>query len=501
MLAEAPVEDQKMLAADIASYAHDPLGFVKYAFPWGKGDLENEAGPWAWQREILEDISQHLSNPATRHSVYRRLVSSGHGIGKSSLFAWLVLWGLSTFEDTKIVITANTGTQLDTKTQPEIAKWMRMAINTDWWDMRISHIKSREEKHGDIWRADLIPWSEENTAAFQGAHNKGKRMIVLFDEASEIAESIWDAVDLALTDANTEILFLTFGNPTLNHGAFFQAAFGNHAARWRPMTIDARTVEGTNKAELEETIKLHGIDSDRVRVRVLGLFPQAGAGTFIDLETIHRAQRRGVATFPDEPLVVGVDLAWGGEDDNCIAFRCGNDARSVPPIFIRGADTRDPMVMVHRLGDVLKQTWNGRSVAMAFIDSAGIAGPVVARLRALGHKNVMEVNFGADSPQPEKSAYFRDFMWGAMKDWLLRGAGIETSPRLEGELWSPMTVLDPRQRLKLESKEQMRKRKVKSPDYADALALTFAHPVTGVKKPAPKEPKAPFREDNLGWMG
>ncbi len=193
--------------------------------------------------------------------------------------------------------------------------------------------------------------------------------------------------------------------------------------------------------------------------------------------------------LPDERLVAGADLAWGGSDDNVIRFRCGGDARSIKPIRIKGEFTRDPSVLTNRLSDVLTAAHlcgdgRQRRVSMLFLDSAGIAGPVAARLRNLGHKNVMEVNFGADSPDVHY-AYMRDYMWGEMKAWLLTGAidqkcsgGTNCSHcQIETDLVSPGVVPDIRQRVKLEPKEMMKKRGVDSPDDGDALALTFAHKV------------------------
>ena len=150
-------------------------------------------------------------------------------------------------------------------------------------------------------------------------------------------------------------------------------------------------------------------------------------------------------------------------------------------------------MLTNRLADVLSKTYEGKPVSMLFLDSAGIAGAVGTRLRELGHKNIREVNFGADSPD-EKFRYMRDFMWGQMKQWLLTGA-IDKDQQLETDLTSPGTRPNDRQLVWLESKEQMKKRGVDSPDDGDALALTFAAPVQAPKPRAvgyqmPKGPHA-----------
>ena len=147
-----------------------------------------------------------------------------------------------------------------------------------------------------------------------------------------------------------------------------------------------------------------------------------------DSARVLAAQKRKVVVLADEPLVAGCDLAWGGSDAYVIRFRRGRDARSIPAIRIPGELTRDPSVLTNRLADILSTTYEGRKVAMLFLDSAGIAGAIGTRLRALGHQNVLEVNFGADSPNIGRR-FMRDHMWAEMKDWLIVGA-IDASPRL-----------------------------------------------------------------------
>lgn len=481
-----PAPEQSMLAEDLGSFTHDPLGAVLYGFPWGEKELESSAGPRTWQANVLKAVGDHLSNPETRFKPFKCAVSSGHGIGKSALVSWIIWWGLSTFEDCKIIVTANTKGQLDTKTQPEVSKWFRLALNADWFDVHVASISVKEDAHDRTWRADFNPWSEENSSAFAGAHNQGKRIIIIMDEASEIASIISAEVGRgALTDENTEILWFKFGNPTLNSGDFYDCTHGDQRHRWLSFVIDSRTVEGTNKEEIKEWEEDYGEDSDFFRVRVRGLPPRAASGQYIDQERIQQAQIRPARSLPDDPLVAGVDFAWGGADDNVIRFRKGLDAQSIPPIKVKGLVTRDPMVMAGKLNDVLTKTYNGKKVSTLFFDSAGIAAPVEARLRALGHTNIVVVNFGADSPSP-KAKYFRDYMWMELHDWLAVGS-IDKDPGLAADLAKPLLINDPDGKIKLESKELMKKRLTKmgiessSPDDGDALALTFAHKVAPVK--------------------
>ena len=164
-----------------------------YAFPWA-GDVLKTEGPRTWQRETLEDIGKHLSNPDTRYQPLQIAVASGHGIGKSALISMIMSWAMSTCEDCKIVATAGTGTQLATKTAPEVQKWFRMSINAHWWDINALSIKVKDPLHQALWRTDFITWSVQKTEAFAGLHNQGKRIIIIMDEASSIDDIIWEVI-------------------------------------------------------------------------------------------------------------------------------------------------------------------------------------------------------------------------------------------------------------------------------------------------------------------
>jgi hypothetical protein len=474
---------------ELADFSDDPLGFVMCAYPWGRDELADEAGPRTHQIKFLKELGTHLQNPETRHRPFRKSKSSGHGIGKSAEIAWITHWGLSTFEDTKVILMAGTGDQLKTKTQPEVAKWFRLGANADLFEVNVTSIKVKEDGHETTWRADFNTWSEENPQASAGAHNKGKRLIIIYDEASGIPDVIWKTQEGALTDANTEIIWIAASQCTRSDGMFFESTHGSQRNRWHGEVIDSRTVEGTNVEEINEDIAIYGIESDHVRVRWLGLYPLAGEGKFIPLDLVQAARSRVPVAMGDDPVIAGVDLSWGGSDDTVIRFRRGLDARSIPPIKIRGEFTKNPAVVRERLADVLRSKYDGRPVSMMFLDNSGVggsAGAILNGLLNLGFKNVMGVNFGDQALRSQFYALRRDEMWGQMKDWL-RDGSIDDDRELAADLQKPLLMPDREQRIKLEPKDVMKKRLSKegldsaSPDDGDALALTFAVPVASVK--------------------
>jgi hypothetical protein len=478
------------LADEVAKFYDDPLGFVMFAYPWGEpGPLAEHEGPDEIQREILIAVGNAVKarkfdgkNPV---AAIRIAVSSGHGIGKSTIAAWLVDWLMSTRPNAKGTITANTFTQLDTKTWAAIRQWTKLCITASWFTVTGDRMYFTGRK--EAWFTAAQSSKEENSEAFAGQHAADSTSFYIFDEASAIPDVIFDVAEGGLTDG--EPMIFLFGNATRSNGKFYRVTFGVERDRWNQRAVDSRNSKLTNKAQIAEWIEDYGEDSDFVRVRVRGLPPRASDAQFIDLDRIVAAQRRQVAVLPDEPLVAAVDFAWGGDDNNVVRFRRGMDARSIKPIKIPGEFTRDPATMTLKLADVLSQTYDGQRVTMMFLDSAGIAGPVAARLRQLGHQNVMEVNFGADSPDP-KFANMRAFMWGKCKEWLLVGA-IDKDPRLEADLVGPGYSLNKKQQVILEPKEKMKKRGLASPDDGDALALTFAAPVA-TRKLKPTGPKVPI---------
>lgn len=464
---------EEVLARKAASFRNDPLGFVLWAYPWGQpGPVEKYAGPDEWQadflRELGEEVRKRGFDGVTPVMPIRFTTASGHGIGKSVLVAFIVNWIMSTRPHSQGTVTANTFQQLSTRTWSTLQTWTKRSKTAHWFEVTGERMYHKHFK--ESWFCSAQSCREDNSEAFAGQHAATSTSFYIFDEASAVPDKIHEVAEGGLTDG--EPMFFMWGNPTRSRGAFHRATFGVERNRWNVRTIDSRTCKFSNKELIEQWRQDRGEDSDFFRVRVLGLPPRADDAQFIDRDRIVEAQKREVAVLDNEPLVAGVDLAWGGEDWNVVRFRRGKDARSIPPIRIPGEQTRDSSVMVGRLSDLLREGVKGSRINTMFIDSAGISGAVGSRLWDLGHKNVIEINFGADSPD-SKYRNMRAFMWGRMKDWLLTGA-IDNNARLECDLTGPGFELDAKTRILLESKVEMKMRGLDSPDDADALALTFA---------------------------
>lgn len=467
-------EFDKALIEDIAGFTHDPLAFAKYAYPWGvpNTELAKVKGPREWQADTLGTIRDHLQNPDTRFQPLLISVASGHGIGKSAAISMITDWGMSTCEDCKIIVTANTEKQLLTKTWPEISKWFRLSINSHWFNVTATSISSIDPKHSRSWRADAIPWSDSNTEAFAGLHNKGKRIILIFDEASNISDKVWEVAQGALTDEDTEIIWIAFGNPTRNSGRF-RECFTRFKHRWITKQIDSRTVDGTNKAEIAKWADDFGVDSDMFRVRVRGMFPRASSLQLIPNDWVAEAMKREAVYTLSDALVCGIDIARGGDDNNVIRFRRGLDARTIKPIKIPGSETRNTTLFIAKVCTVVQE----HKPDAVFVDSTGVGGPVADQLRRLMPGVVIiDVNFASASPDAHH-CNMRTHIWWNMREALRAGLAIEDDPSLETELTAPEYGHNARDQLALEKKSEIKKRLGISPDDGDALALTFTFPV------------------------
>lgn len=472
MIEEIDEKDvEKELADCISDFIHNPLGYVYFAFPWGEEgtELAGMQGPEAWQKEKLIEIGKKLKAGESIEPILEA-IASGHGIGKSAFVSWIILWGLSTMIDTKMVITANTENQLKTKTWAELAKWHRLAINSHWFKYTATAIFSAFSQHEKTWRADMIPWSEHKTEAFAGLHNKGKRIIVIFDEASAIPEPIWEVTEGALTDEDTEIIWLVCGNPTRNSGRF-HGCFNKFRHRWSHVQIDSRQVTLTNKEQISRWEKDYGEDSDFFRVRVKGQFPRASSNQLIPNDIVQAARGRHLkeSEYNFASVIITLDNAWSS-DDIAVWKRQGNFATRLATL----RKQEDDIIIAGHLARFEDE----HQADAVFIDF-GYGTGVFSAGKQMGRKWTM-IPFGGASSDPQY-ANKRVEMWCLMKEWLKNGGSIPDDDDIATDLTGPEAyeiMIGPNAgKLLMESKKDMTKRGLSSPNDGDALALTFALPV------------------------
>lgn len=471
--------------------AHNPYNFVMFAYPWGKEGtpLANFRGPRRWQKKVLLEIADHIVKNSGRldMDVFRKAIVSGRGIGKSALVAWLIDWMLSTRIGSSVIVSANSESQLKSITWAELIKWTTMSINAHWWETSatklvpaqwLSTIVERDLKKGTrYWAAEGKLWSEENPDSYAGPHNYDG-MMVIFDEASGIPDSIWSVALGFFTENIANRYFLAFSNGRRNNGYFFEC-FNSKRDFWSTDSVDARTVEDTDKKFYEQIINEYGADSREAKVEVYGEFPAEGEDQFISATLVEDAFARAAYEDDTAPVIVGVDPARGGLDSTVIVVRKGRDLVRI--YRYKGDDT---MTVVGHVINIM-QEWEPDLVC---IDEGGLGSGVVDRLKEQNYRKCRGVNFGWSAKDPVMWGNKRAEMWGEMKAWL-KSASIPRDSRLKTDLISPRKKPDSVGTIYLEGKKEMKARGVASPDSADALCVTFAFPVANRRQSVDKKKK------------
>lgn len=471
----------------------DALKYVMGAFPWEedtsiqKVPLPEEYrgrfpgcnwGPDRWQCEFLdclsEDIKERAFNGRDPVKPIRNAVVSGHGIGKSTLSAWLVKFILDTRPYSIGTVTANTAPQLRTKTWAEVGKWHNISLTKDMFkytlssnQMSLVHVDS---SLANRWKCFAQTCDPGNSEAFAGQHSDATSFYI-FDEASKIDDKLFEVREGGLKGG--EPMVFDFGNGTRNVGQFYENCVGKQRHRYRVKSIDSREACRTNKEEIQEEIDTYGEDSDYVRVRIRGLFPSKAAQQLISQEEVSEAQKRMTPPYtPGEPLFIGVDVALQGADSTVIYPRLGADARSYPPRQFRGLD---PEQIANEVAQYVRefQDINIRPTGI-FIDGGGGYGSGVhTHLRQMGVASTL-VYPGRAALRPKDYGNRVTELWAAVRDAVRKDLCLpDNKSRLGKELAEELTEREVHstlsEQLRLVSKEKLSR----SPDIADALALTF----------------------------
>lgn len=490
-------DDAATIPEDIRLFYGDPLAFVMHVWDWpGDPALQlvklpepwalvcgSAYGPDAWACQFLEDLGAEVQKRGfdgrTAVDAIRMAAVSGHGIGKSCLVAWLVIWIMATRPHARGTVTAATGPQLESRTWPEIVKWLRRArpevrdmfeITSGRGSMRLRHRAFPES-----WFTSAQTCDKENSEAFAGQHAANSTSFYIFDETSGIDDSIDEVSEGGLSDG--EPMKFCFGNGTRNTGFFFDI-FHKWRHRWdRLYQIDSRSVQITNKRKIAQDIEDHGENSDWVKRRWRGMFPSAGDLTFFSRAEIDAAMQRPTPPTPHgHPVVMGVDVARRGGDSSVLTFRHHLDARSFPPIKLNGLDLMSLAARVAAEANRLRAL--GLQVVI-MVDGTGLGAGVVDRLRQLGFaRNVVDVQFAARAPDPVMAANLRAWMHLELRLWLRKGGALVNDQQLADQMAAIEFGHTTAGAVLLEKKDDLRERIGCSPDELDSLCCTFAAPVT-----------------------
>lgn len=397
---------------------------------------------------------------------HRRIsVRSGHGVGKSTTVSWLALWYILTRYHAKIVITAPTSAQLYDALFAEIKRWVREMPEPlqTLLEVKAERIELKEMPQENFISARTS--RAEQPEALQGIH--AENVMLIADEASGIPEQVFEAAAGSMSGHNATTILL--GNPVRSSG-FFYDTHNRLAGEWWTRRVSCVDSPRVSDAYVKEMASRYGEESNAYRIRVLGEFPRSDDDTVIPMELLDLAMQRDVAPTRFAPLVWGLDVARFGSDSSALCKRQGNTVTE--PIRVwRNLD------LMQLTGAVVAE-WEAlapseRPVEI-LVDSIGLGAGVVDRLRELGLP-ARGINV---SESPALGTTYRNLraeLWHKAKAWLeKRDCRLPKDERLISELATVRYSFTSNGKIQIESKDEIRKRGLPSPDLADAFVLTFA---------------------------
>ena len=436
------------------------------ALRWRKG------GPAQFAQEVLGANPTAQQWEGSRALVEKRRVSirSGHGTGKSTFEAWCVLWFLSCYFPAKVPATAPTSHQLEDVLWAEIAKWHRKwGERIDWmaeqfvWSAGAYRMKDAPNEAFAVARTSR----PERPEALQGFHSEN--ILFLIDEASGVADNVFEVAEGALSTDGAFVVMCA--NPTRSSGYFYDSHHKMRAA-WAALHWNGEDSPNVSKTYVENMAKKYGRQSPVFKVRVLGDFVDAADGV-ISLELCEAAKVREVDVVQSAPVVWGVDVARFGDDSSALAKRKGNH-QLAPIREWWGKDTMATTGIIKREWDMTPAAERPKAIN---VDVIGIGSGVVDRLKEL-HLPVVGVNVAESESGREGGdlsfSRLRDELWWQGREWLeAKDCRLADDDETIAELTTPTYRFLSNGRIQVETKDEMRKRGVKSPNRADAWLLTF----------------------------
>lgn len=430
----------------VERYKDDWPGLVREVF---------EVEPDEWQAEELA---------AVQRGERRISIRSGHGVGKSAFASWVSWCAVLTEGMVKVVITAPSGPQLWDALFAEIKLWGNKLPEAlrECYDIKTDRIEHRGAPESIFISARTS--RAENPEALQGVHADQGRVILIGDEASGIPEQVFEAAAGSMSGHNCTTILL--GNPTRSQGFFFDT-HTRLAHMWRTRRVSCLDSRRVSQDFIDDMRARYGEDSNAYRVRVLGEFPRSDDDTLISLEVVEAAFHRNIELDATWLPVWGLDVARFGDDDTALVKRHGRVVPERPRVWSK----LDTMQVVGRL----KHEYDMAAIKPIEInvDVIGIGAGVVDRGREIGLP-VRGINVSESPSFGEGYLKLRDELWGKGKEWLeRRDCKLPDDPRFL-ELTLPRYSFDSAGRLKVESKDELKRRKVRSPNVADAFLLTLA---------------------------
>lgn len=439
-------DEDRITAWQEAAVANDPLRFVT-------GTLG--VTPEPHQVEALVAFREH------GHVAIR----AAHDQGKTALLAWIGWYFITTRIPCKIPVAANTQDQLRDVTWAELMKWGRLlpAVIRDQYDIGLERIALKAMPEDCFMVARTA--SKSNPEALQGFHSAN--LLFLLEEASGMEDIIFEIASGAMSSKGASALMI--GNPNKSTG-YFARAFKENRWLWHGLHWPWRKNPWSSEGYPQQMAREYGENSNVYKIRVLGDFPTTEDNAVIGLELVEAAVARQVDVTGRRSIVWGLDVARFGDDRCALVKRQGNTV-------VEPSRTWKHRDLMETCGIVMREwleTPDGKKPTAINGDVIGIGAGVIDRLRELGLP-IYGVNVGEVSSQPDRFMRQRDELWWAAREWFMaRDCKIPNDAGLISDLVGPTYKPLSTGKLQIESKEDMKKRGLKSPDVADAFCLTFA---------------------------
>jgi len=392
----------------------------------------------------------------------RIAVRSGHGVGKSALLAWIILWWMLTRFPQKIACTAPTSHQLEDVLWGEVSFWRKKLPEGmhDWINIKSEMVELASSPRESFCVARTA--RVDKPEAFQGFHSPN--MLFLVDEASGVENVIYEVGAGAMSTFGAKTIMT--GNPTRTSGYFYDA-FHKMRDHWWTRKVSCEESTRVNPEFIKEMELKYGLDSNVFRVRVLGEFPLSEDDVLMPLDLIEAAVNRDISTYEMMP-VWGLDVARFGNCATALTKRKGNEVLST-----QSWKQRDLMEISGIILHEYENTTSDLIPAEILVDAIGLGAGVVDRLRGLGLP-VRGINVG-ESPGTPGFNRLRDELWWRTREWFeTREVKIPDDGELIGELTSIKFKYTSSGKIQVESKDSMQDRGLKSPDTADSFVLTMA---------------------------
>lgn len=431
-----------------------------------------------WQQE---DLLLAVENAISGNKPTRITVKSGHGTGKTSTIAWLILWYLFCFKDSQIPCTAPTADQMFDVLWKELAKWHALMPSDirDKYEWSTSYLRFLESPN--TWFARAKTARKEAPEALAGVH--GDYVMFIIDEASGVPEEIFNTAEGALTNKN--ILVIMVSNPTRLIGYFYDSHHKDKDA-WQVLHFNSEKSPIVDNTYMDRIASKHGKDSDEYRIRVLGEFPQEdsvdskGYVPLLVQGDLHKTF--DFRMFGNKRL--GVDPSGEGSDVTSWVLRDKFKAMIVAQEKVSTTQSIAQKTLT------LMQQFDVKG-SNVFLDNFGI-GANIAQEMALTGTRITAVNVGEQARDATRYINKRAEAYWNLRVWLKSGGEL-----IESEEWLELLGIRYRAelsgKLKIMSKREMKDVGIASPNFADALMLTFCTPEIATIQRASQPTQLPNR--------